>query len=149
MTEGIGTIYLWFKALHVISVIAWMAGLLYLPRLFVYHCDAPVGSVSSETFKVMERRLARAIMTPAMLATWLFGLALLAASPAVDWGSGWLHLKLFLVIVMSGLHGMMARWRREFLVDRNHHTARFYRIVNEVPTVLMVAIVLTVIIKPF
>ena len=149
MTESVGTIYLWFKALHIISVIAWMAGLLYLPRLFVYHCDAPVGSVSSETFKVMERRLARAIMTPAMLATWLFGLALLAASPAVDWGSGWLHLKLFLVIVMSGLHGMMARWRREFLVDRNRHTARFYRIVNEVPTVLMVAIVLTVIIKPF
>ena len=149
MTEDVGTIYLWFKALHVISVIAWMAGLLYLPRLFVYHCDAPVGSQSSETFKVMEGRLVRAIMTPAMLATWLFGLALLAASPAVDWGSGWLHLKLFLVVVMSGLHGMMARWRGEFLVDRNHHTARFYRIINEVPTVLMIAIVLTVIIKPF
>ena len=149
MTESVGTIYLWFKALHIISVIAWMAGLLYLPRLFVYHCDAPVGSQSSETFKVMETRLVQAIMTPAMLATWLFGLALLAASPAVDWGSGWLHLKLFLVIVMSGLHGMMARWRREFLVDRNRHTARFYRIVNEVPTALMIAIVLTVIIKPF
>ena len=149
MTEDVGTIYLWLKALHVISVIAWMAGLFYLPRLFVYHCDAPVGSQSSETFKVMEGRLVRAIMTPAMLATWLFGLALLAASPAVDWGSGWLHLKLFLVVVMSGLHGMMARWLREFLVDRNHHTARFYRIINEVPTVLMVAIVLTVVIKPF
>ena len=149
MTEGAGNIYLWFKALHVISVIAWMAGLLYLPRLFVYHCDAPVGSQSSETFKVMEGRLVRAIMTPAMMATWLFGLALLAASPAVDWGSGWLHLKLFLVVVMSGLHGMMARWRREFLGDRNHHTARFYRIANEVPTVLMIAIVLTVVIKPF
>jgi len=149
VTEGVSNIYLWFKALHVISVIAWMAGLLYLPRLFVYHCDAPVGSQSSETFKVMEGRLVRAIMTPAMLATWLFGLALLAASPAVDWGSGWLHLKLFLVVVMSGLHGMMTRWRREFLVDRNHHTARFYRIVNEVPAALMIAIVLTVIIKPF
>lgn len=149
MTEDVGTIYLWLKALHVISVIAWMAGLLYLPRLFVYHCDVPLASQSSETFKVMERRLLRVIMTPAMLASWLFGLALIAISPAVDWGSGWLHLKLFLVVAMSGLHGMMARWRREFLDDRNHHTARFYRMVNEVPTVLMIAIVLTVIIKPF
>ena len=149
MIEFSDIAYLWFKVFHIISVIAWMAGLLYLPRLFVYHCDAPVGSQFSETFKVMERRLLRVIMTPAMLTTWLFGLALLAASPAVDWGSGWLHLKLFLVIVMRGLHGMLARWRREFLVDRNRHTARFYRIANEVPTVLMVAIVLTVIIKPF
>ncbi len=149
MIELTANTYVWIKAFHIIAVIAWMAGLLYLPRLFVYHCDAPLGSQSSETFKVMERRLLRVIMTPAMLASWLFGLALLAASPAVDWGSGWLHLKLFLVVVMSGLHGMMARWRREFLGDRNHHTARFYRIVNEVPTALMIAIVLTVIIKPF
>ena len=149
MAEDVGTIYLWLKALHVISVIAWMAGLLYLPRLFVYHCDVPLASQSSETFKVMERRLLRVIMTPAMLASWLFGLALIATSPAMDWGSGWLHLKLFLVVVMSGLHGMMARWRSGFLGDRNHHTARFYRIVNEAPTALMIAIVLTVVIKPF
>ena len=149
MVDGAGGAYLWFKALHIISVIAWMVGLLYLPRLFVYHCDAPAGSLSSETFKVMERRLLRAIMTPAMLATWLFGLGLLASSPTVDWSSGWVHLKLFLVVVMSGLHGVMARWQRDFADDANRHSARFYRISNEAPAVLMIAIVLTAIMKPF
>ena len=149
MVDGVGGAYLWFKALHIISVIAWMVGLLYLPRLFVYHCDAPAGSPSSATFKVMERRLLRAIMTPAMLATWLFGLGLLASSPTVDWSSGWIHLKLFLVVVMSGLHGVMARWQRDFADDANRHSARFYRISNEAPAVLMIAIVLTAIMKPF
>ena len=149
MVDGLGGAYLWLKALHIISVIAWMVGLLYLPRLFVYHCDAPAGSLSSTTFKVMERRLLRAIMTPAMLATWLFGLGLLASSPTVDWSSGWVHLKLFLVVVMSGLHGVMARWQRDFADDANRHSARFYRISNEAPAVLMIAIVLTAIMKPF
>jgi len=149
VVDGVGGAYLWFKALHIISVIAWMVGLLYLPRLFVYHCDAPDGSLSSATFKVMERRLLRAIMTPAMLATWLFGLGLLASSPTVDWSSGWVHLKLFLVVVMSGLHGVMARWQRDFADDANRHSARFYRISNEAPAVLMIAIVLTAIMKPF
>ena len=149
MAEGIGGVYLWLKALHVISVIAWMVGLLYLPRLFVYHCDAPAGSTSSETFKVMERRLFRVIMTPAMVAAWLFGLGLLVSSPTVSWDSGWLHIKLFLVPAMSVLHGMMARWRRDFAGDANRHEARFYRILNEVPTALMIIIVLAVIIKPF
>ena len=149
MVDGVGGAYLWLKALHIISVIAWMVGLLYLPRLFVYHCDAPAGSLSSETFKVMERRLLRAIMTPAMLATWLFGLGLLASSPTVDWSSGWVHLKLFLVVVMSGLHGVMVRWQRDFADDANRHSARFYRISNEAPAVLMIAIVLTAIMKPF
>ena len=149
MVDGVGGVYLWLKALHIISVIAWMVGLLYLPRLFVYHCDAPAGSLSSETFKVMERRLYWAIMTPAMLATWLFGLGLLASSPVVDWSSVWVNLKLFLVVIMTGLHGIMARWQRDFAGDANRHSARFYRISNEVPTVLMIAIVLTVTIKPF
>ena len=149
VVDGVGGVYLWLKALHIISVIAWMVGLLYLPRLFVYHCDAPAGSLSSETFKVMERRLYWAIMTPAMLATWLFGLGLLASSPVVDWSSVWVHLKLFLVVIMTGLHGIMARWQRDFADDANRHSARFYRILNEVPTVLMIAIVLTVTIKPF
>lgn len=149
MADDVGGVYLWLKALHIISVIAWMVGLLYLPRLFVYHCDASAGSLPSETFKVMEKRLLRAIMTPAMLATWLFGLGLLVSSPAVDWSSGWVHLKLFLVVVLSGWHGIMARWQRDFADDANRHSARFYRISNEVPTVLMIAIVFTVIIKPF
>ena len=149
MVDGVGGVYLWLKALHIISVIAWMVGLLYLPRLFVYHCDAPAGSLSSETFKVMERRLYWAIMTPAMLATWLFGLGLLASSPVVDWSSVWVNLKLFLVVIMTGLHGIMARWQRDFADDANRHSARLYRISNEVPTVLMIAIVLTVTIKPF
>lgn len=149
MADGLGGIYLWLKALHVISVIAWMVGLLYLPRLFVYHSDVPPGSPSAETFKVMEKRLLRVIMTPAMLSTWLFGLGLLVSSPAVSWDSGWLHVKLFFVAVMSVLHGMMARWRRDFADDANRHEARFYRVLNEVPTVLMVVIVLAVVIKPF
>ena len=149
MVDGVGGAYLWLKALHIISVIAWMVGLLYLPRLFVYHCDAPAGSLSSATFKVMERRLLQPIMTPALLATWLFGLGLLASSPTVDWSSGWVHLKLFLVVVMSGLHGVMARWQRDFADDANRHSARFYRISNEAPAVLMIAIVLTAIMKPF
>ena len=149
MADGLGGVYLWLKALHIVSVIAWMVGLLYLPRLFVYHADVPPGSPSAETFKVMEKRLLRVIMTPAMLATWLFGLGLLVTSPAVNWGSGWLHVKLLLVVVMSVLHGMMARWRRDFAGDANRHEARFYRILNEVPTALMIIIVLAVIIKPF
>ena len=149
MVDGVGGVYLWLKALHIISVIAWMVGLLYLPRLFVYHCDVPAGSLSSETFKVMERRLYWVIMTPAMLATWLFGLGLLASSPVVDWSCVWVQLKLFLVVIMTGLHGIMARWQRDFADDANRHSARFYRISNEVPTALMIAIVLTVTIKPF
>lgn len=149
MADGVADIYLWLKALHVISIIAWMVGLLYLPRLFVYHSDVQPGSPSSETFKVMEKRLLRVIMTPAMLASWLFGLGLLVSSPVVSWGSGWLHVKLLLVLAMSVLHGMMAKWRRDFANDANRHGARFYRILNEVPTVLMIVIVLAVIIKPF
>jgi putative membrane protein len=138
------------KALHIISVIAWMAGMLYLPRLFVYHADAAPGTLLSETLKVMERRLQRAIINPAMAATWIFGLILVFAFNVVDIRSdGWLHAKLTLVLILSGLHGVFSRWRKDFAADRNQRTARFYRIANEVPTVLMIAIVFLVVVKPF
>lgn len=139
--------YLWVKAFHVIAVIAWMAGMLYLPRLFVYHCEAEVGSKQSESFKVMERRLLRAIINPAMVVTWVLGLWL-----AVEGGflrSGWFHGKLVLVLLLSGVHGLFVRWVREFAEDRNAHSQKFYRIVNEVPTVLMIGIVILVVVKPF
>ena len=139
--------YEWLKALHIISVIAWMAGMLYLPRLFVYHCSAPVGSELSETFKVMERRLLRAIINPAMIATWVFGLWLVWQGGLLR--ASWLHAKLVLVIAMSGVHGMLSRYRRDFAADQNRHSEKFYRILNEVPTLLMIAIVLLVVIKPF
>jgi putative membrane protein len=139
--------YEWIKALHVIAVIAWMAGMLYLPRLFVYHCDAEIGSKQSETFKVMERRLLRAIINPAMAVTWLAGLYLAFAG---HWFSaGWLHGKLPLVIAMSGLHGFLARCVKDFAADRNLRSQKFYRLINEVPTVLMIGIVILVVVKPF
>lgn len=139
--------YLWLKAGHIISMVAWMAAMLYLPRLFVYHAQAPAGSQQSETFKVMERRLARAIMTPAMIATWGFGLAMLASGGPLT--AGWLHVKLVLVLAMTALHGAMARWRRDFALDRNRRSAVFYRVANEVPTVLLIAIVILAVVKPF
>jgi putative membrane protein len=141
--------YPWFKAFHVISVIAWMAGMLYLPRLYVYHCAAPVGSQQSETFKVMERRLLRAIINPAMISAWIFGGLMLATPGMIDWSAGWLHAKLALVVAMQIVHAAYARWRRHFDQDRNIHDARFYRVMNEVPTILMIAIVILVIVKPF
>lgn len=140
--------YDWVKAFHVVSIIAWMAGLLYLPRLFVYHAAAAPGSEASETFKVMERRLLRAIMNPAMIATYVFGIWMVLLVP--DWlGQGWLHAKLALVLGLTAAHMMMAGWRRAFAEDRNTRPQRFFRIVNEVPTVLMIAIVILVIVKPF
>jgi putative membrane protein len=144
--------YAWIKAFHIIAVIAWMAGMLYLPRLFVYHCGAEKGSVQSETFKVMERRLLRAIINPAMIATWLLGLWLAWYGPDSHYGwfaSGWLQAKLALVVILSGLHGLFARWVKDFAADRNRHSEKFYRIINEVPTVLMVFIVILVVVKPF
>ena len=140
-------LYLWLKAFHVIAVIAWMAGMLYLPRLFVYHCDAEVGSKQSETFKVMERRLLQAIINPAMIATWVLGLWL--AWSGGFFKSGWLHGKLVLVLILSGMHGLLTRCVREFAEDRNVRSQKFYRIVNEVPAVLMIGIVILVIVKPF
>ena len=140
-------LYLWLKAFHVIAVIAWMAGMLYLPRLFVYHCDAPVGSQQSETFKVMERRLLKAIINPAMIATWVLGLILVWQGGWIT--SGWLHAKLALVIGLSAVHGIYVKRLKEFAADRNTRPTRYYRILNEVPTGLMIAIVILVIVKPF
>ncbi len=140
--------YLWLKALHVLAIISWMAGLLYLPRLMVYHCQAPIGSPQSETFKVMERRLLKAIMTPAMIVAWILGLWLAFGYVGFR-GQGWLHAKLLLVIAMSAMHGWMAVWVKEFAADRNTRSERFYRIANEGPTLLMIGIVILVIVKPF
>jgi putative membrane protein len=139
--------YDWIKAAHVISIIAWMAGMLYLPRLFVYHARAPKGSELSETFKVMERRLLRGIINPAMVAAWIFGLLMVWLGD--HWREGWLHAKLALVIVMQIVHAGLSRWRRDFAKDANTHSDRFYRMVNEVPTVLLIGIVILVIVKPF
>ena len=139
--------YDWLKAFHIISVIAWMAGMLYLPRLFVYHCVAEPGSVQSETFKIMERRLLRAIINPAMVATWIFGLWL-AWAGSWAWAT-WFQAKFVLVIVMSGVHGELSRYVRHFAADQNRHSQKFYRIINEVPTILMIGIVLLVVLKPF
>ncbi len=146
------TIYPWLKAFHVIAVIAWMAGMLYLPRLFVYHCAAEKGSVQSETFKVMERRLLRAIINPAMIVTWVLGLTLAWMGPDSHFGwfaSGWLQAKIALVLVLSAVHGLLARWVKAFAVDSNRHSQRFYRVVNEIPTILMIAIVILAVVKPF
>ena len=144
--------YEWIKAFHGIAVIAWMAGMLYLPRLFVYHCAAETGSVQSETFKVMERRLLRAIINPAMVATWVFGLWLAWLGPDSRYGwfaSDWLWAKIILVLGLSAVHGLLARWRKDFAQDRNRHSQKFYRIINEVPTLWMILIVLLVVLKPF
>jgi len=142
--------YLWLKALHVISVIAWMAGILYLPRLFVYHAErAGPGSELSETFKVMELKLFRLIMNPAMIATWVFGLAMLWA---LGWeairGAYWLHAKLVLIAAITWFHHWLGLRRKEFARDANTRTGRSYRVMNEVPTLMMVAVVILVIVKP-
>ena len=142
--------YPWIKSLHVIAVIAWMAGIFYLPRLFVYHCSLVRGSAESERFKVMERRLLKQIMAPAMLLTWLFG-TLLALTPGiVDWTPfNWWHVKFLMVILMTGFQGAAGKWRRQFLEDRNQKSHKFYRIANEVPTILMIVVVIMAIAKPF
>lgn len=140
--------YLWLKALHVIAVISWMAGMLYLPRLYVYHADTEIGSAQSETFKIMERRLLRYITNPAMIAAWLAGGAMLYASPSLL-SDGWMHAKLTAVILLSAAHGVLSKRRREFERDENTKNAKYYRILNEVPTVLMIIAVVMVIVRPF
>jgi putative membrane protein len=141
--------YPWIKSLHIVSMVAWMAGLLYLPRLYVYHSTAAAGSDLSETFKVMERRLLRGIMTPAMIATWIFGAALAFTPGIVDWRMVWIWVKLLLVLALTTFHFLLARWRVSFAEERNRHSTGFFRIVNEFPTLLLTAIVLLVVIKPF
>jgi protoporphyrinogen IX oxidase len=141
------TLYSWLLAFHIIAFVAWMAGMLYLPRLYVYHVGAKPGSELSETFKVMERRLLRAIINPAMAATWILGLWLVWQG---GWTrAGWLHAKVALVIVMSGVAGLFARYVRDFANDRNVRSQGFYRIINEVPTLLMIAIVILAVVRPF
>jgi len=149
VSDWLAAAYPWIKSAHIVAVVAWMAGLLYLPRLFVYHAMAPPGSDRSETFKVMERRLQRGIMTPAMLAAVIFGLALAATPGVVDWHRGWIWAKLALVAGLLACHGALACWRRAFAADRNRHPPRFFRIINELPMVALIAIVVLVVVKPF
>ncbi len=138
---------LWIKALHIISVIAWMAGLLYLPRLYVYHCDSKSGSKQSETFKLMERRLYRAIMMPAMILSWVFGATLLHLGGVG--AEAWMLSKVVMVVCLTGFHFLLGHYRLAFEQDRNNHSAKFYRLINEVPTLLMVGIVILVVVRPF
>ena len=140
-------LYPWIKSLHIIAVIAWMAGMLYLPRLFVYHCETQPGSAESERFKIMERRLLRAIINPAMIAAWVFGIWLAFLGDV--WSDGWFHAKVTLLVAMQLVHACFARWRRQFANDANRHPARFYRIMNEVPTLLLIGIVILAVVKPF
>ncbi len=149
MIDFLADIYPWTKALHIISVISWMAGMLYLPRLFVYHVAAETGSVQSETFKIMERRLLRGIINPAMILSFIFGGALLATPGIVDFAAGWIWIKLAALFFMTGFHGYLSRWRKEFAADSNTHSSKFYRYANEIPTALMVLIVIMVAVKPF
>jgi putative membrane protein len=141
--------YPWIKALHIISVVAWMAGLLYLPRLFVYHASARAGSEASETFKIMERRLLRGIMNPAMIAAYVFGILLLLTPGVVDWRMGWIYVKLVSVAALTLFQHRLAVWRKDFAADANRRPAKLYRIVNEVPTLLLILIVVMVAVKPF
>jgi putative membrane protein len=145
-TAGEG-FYVWAKAIHIIAVISWMAGMLYLPRLFVYHVDAERGSAQSETFKIMERRLLRGIINPAMVVSWVFGLWL--AWRGFQFSGEWLHVKIGLVVILSGVHGYFSVAMRAFAEDRNTRSAKYWRFINEVPTLLMVGIVILVAVKPF
>ncbi|GBQ86919.1 hypothetical protein AA23498_0002 [Acetobacter nitrogenifigens DSM 23921 = NBRC 105050] len=141
--------YPWLKAMHIMAVIAWMAGLFYLPRLFVYHCQVIKGSQESERFKIMERRLLRAIINPAMMVSLAFGVLLVLTPGVVDWKAGWWHTKLLALAGMFAFHGACAKWRRDFADDKNVRSEKFYRIANEVPTILMIVIVIMVVVKPF
>jgi putative membrane protein len=147
--SALAPFYFWIKAFHVISMVAWMAGLFYLPRLYVYHTQTSIGSESSERFKVMERRLLRGIMNPAMIATWLFGILLALTPGMVNFQQGWFHVKLTFVILMSAFHMACSKWRKGFLNDKNQHSEKFYRMMNEIPTVLLLVIVIMVVVKPF
>ena len=142
-------LYPWTKALHIIAVIAWMAALLYLPRLYVYHSETKTGSEISERFKIMERKLYKQILMPAMIASFLFGIILMLTPGLVDWHRGWFHVKLVCVLLMAGFAGAMGKWRRNFLHDRNMKSSRYFRIANEVPTILMIVIVVMVVVQPF
>jgi protoporphyrinogen IX oxidase len=145
----LSSLYPWTKAFHVISMVAWMAGMFYLPRLFVYHCQVRPGTVESERFKVMEYRLLKQIINPAMIATWSFGILLLLTPGVIDWSWHWWQVKFAAVLLLSGFHGALTRWSRDFRHDRNVRPERFYRIANEIPTVLLIIIVIMVIVRPW
>ncbi len=148
MLDAISAYYLWIKAAHVIAMVAWMAGIFYLPRLFVYHAErAAPGSELDATFQVMERLLLRVIMNPAMLATWVLGAVLVVLGGA--WAAGWFWVKLAAVLGLSAFHGWCAARRRDFAEGRNTRTGRSYRIANEIPTLLLVVLVAMVIVQPF
>ena len=149
MLEVLSPFYLWIKAGHILAVIAWMAGLLYLPRLYFYHCEVPPGTPEAERFKTMERRLLRIIINPAMIAVWILGPLLALSPPSGGVAQGWLIVKFVLVLALSAVHGLFSRWRRDFAFDRNRHGKKFYAAWNEVPAVLMIAIVVLVVVKPF
>jgi putative membrane protein len=150
MVDLLNSLYLYLKAFHLIAAFAWMAGMFYLPRLFAYHAEVGPGTPQAETFKVMERRLLKVIMNPAMIVTLALGVWIAFGAQGVNWwASGWLHAKLVLVVGMVGLHGMLARWRKEFEADRVPHSSRFFRTINEVPTVLLIGIVILAIVQPF
>ena len=141
--------YLVFKALHIVSVISFMAGILYLPRLFVYHTQAQPGGELSETLKIMEKKLLKIIINPALIATFVFGLLLLLAPGMVDFKSGWLHGKLFFVFCLVGIHQLLVKCYKDFQLDRNKKSQKFFRIINEIPALLMIVIVFLAILKPF
>ena len=149
MRDALNNLYPWIKAFHVIAAIAWMAGMLYLPRLFVYHCEVQPGTAESERFKIMERRLLRTIINPAMIAVWVLGITLISLPASGGWHQGWFEAKFALVVGMSTLHGVFSKWRKDFARDQNRHSQRFYRLWNEVPAVLMIGIVILVVVKPF
>lgn len=149
MAEFLNISYLWVKAFHVVSIISWMAAMLYLPRLFVYHCEAKPSGELSEKLKVMEYRLAKYIMTPAMIATYITGILLLLTPGLVIWSFGWIHAKIFLVLLLSGVHGLFLQYVKTFANDQNVRPQKFFRVLNEVPTLIMILIVIMVIVKPF
>lgn len=148
MVETLLPYYAWIQAFHLVVVISWLAGMLYLPRLYVYHSTADKGSELSETLKIMERKLLRVIINPAMILVWVSGLTMIYLNPSLMQSGKWLHLKLTAVILLQGFHALLSRWRKTFLKDENRHTAKFYRWMNEVPTLLMVIIIIMVIVKP-
>jgi putative membrane protein len=150
MINLLNSLYLYLKAFHLLAAIAWMAGMFYLPRLFAYHAEVGAGTPQAETFKKMERRLLRIIMNPAMIVTLVLGLWIAFGAKGVDWSTaGWLHAKIFLVALMVVLHGMLAKWRKDFEADIIPHSSRFFRIINEVPTILLIGIVILAVVKPF
>lgn len=149
MQELLSTYFEWIRAFHIIAVISWMAGMLYLPRLFVYHTQAPRGSDLSQTLELMERRLFKLIMNPAMIAAWVFGCLMLYAHWDLYKISGWMHAKLLFVFLMTGVHHMYIKYLKGFAADKNEKSAKFYRILNEVPTILMIIIVILAVVQPF